>query len=128
MDLKIFLLYSSSQDVTKISALKDALKARKSILTEYSDDNEIDDDNKKRIHECDIFICCLSKESPKSHVDIAKFARCIGRENVNTLYLEQPPDNDLENNKHFDKSFFRTETNEFMDVDSILKHVEEVSF
>ena len=45
--------------------------------------------HKKTILDCDIFICCLSKNFFESKlIDMVKFTYCVARKKINTIYLE----------------------------------------
>ena len=80
-------LYDFIQDIKQNSSLKVTEKSK----VQLDDNNNVtlDDRSKQNILECDIFICCLSKNFYNSKLtDVVKFAYSIARKKINTLYLE----------------------------------------
>ena len=119
MERTVFLLYAL-KDETEILTLTNDISKNITRLS-IGNKQEIDANTKTNILECDIFICCLSTSSSKSLINIVKFARCIARKQINTLFLETA-DKCLEEEE--DKSFFNDKTHK---IDSIRDHIEKVN-
>ena len=117
MARNVLLLYFKG-DETKLSDLIQEVSKIKHLTRK--NDSQLDENTKQSILECDIFICCLSKEFSESKmVDIVKFAYCIARKRINTIYLEK--DKVLFLAKVEDQSFFRLKTVEYSSLDQIKK-------
>ena len=119
MARNVFLLYSKDDEThTKLNELNQILNETKHLTQKNA--FQLDENTKQSILECDIFICCLSKKFSESKlIDIVKFAHCIARKGINTLYLE--PDKELFLEKLEDQSFFRLKTVEYSSFGQIEK-------
>jgi hypothetical protein len=119
MARNVFLLYSKDDEThTKLNELNQILNETKHLTQKNA--FQLDENTKQSILECDIFICCLSKKFSESKlIDIVKFAYCIARKGINTLYLE--PDKELFLEKLEDQSFFRLKTVEYSSFGQIEK-------
>ena len=132
------LLYDFIQDIKHNSSLKVTEKSK----VQLDDNNNVtlDDRSKQNILECDIFICCLSKNFYNSKLtDVVKFAYSIARKKINTLYLENEEElfkemedqisllkeKDRREEESFllkiNQSFFRLKTVEYSSIDQIQK-------
>ena len=131
-------LYDFIQDIKQNSSLKVTEKSK----VQLDDNNNVtlDDRSKQNILECDIFICCLSKNFYNSKLtDVVKFAYSIARKKINTLYLENElelfiemedqifllKEKDRREEESFllkiNQSFFRLKTVEYSSIDQIQK-------
>ena len=131
-------LYDFIQDIKQNSSLKVTEKSK----VQLDDNNNVtlDDRSKQNILECDIFICCLSKNFYNSKLtDVVKFAYSIARKKINTLYLENEKElfkemedqisllkeKDRREKESFllkiNQSFFRLKTVEYSSIDQIQK-------
>ena len=131
-------LYDFIQDIKQNSSLKVTEKSK----VQLDDNNNVtlDDRSKQNILECDIFICCLSKNFYNSKLtDVVKFAYSIARKKINTLYLENEEElfkemedqisllkeKDRREEESFllkiNQSFFRLKTVEYSSIDQIQK-------
>jgi len=100
---------------------------------------KLDDKSKQNILECDMFICCLSKNFYNSKLtDVVKFAYSIARKKIYTLYLENEKELLKEMEDHnllleetdrlkesflleINQSFFRFKTVEYSSIGQIQK-------
>ena len=148
--VRAFIVYSEDdqKNNTKLNGFIQDIKQNANLkVTEKNkvqlDDNNnvtLDDRSKQNILECDIFICCLSKNFYNSKLtDVVKFAYSIARKKINTLYLENEKElfKEMEDQisllKEKDRregeslllkinqSFFRFNTVEYSSIDQIQK-------
>jgi hypothetical protein len=147
--VRAFIVYSEDdqKNNTKLNGFIQDIKQNPNlIITEKNkvlDENNnvtLDDRSKQNILECDIFICCLSKNFYNSKLtDVVKFAYSIARKKINTLYLENEKElfkemedqisllkeKDRREEESFllkiNQSFFRLKTVEYSSIDQIQK-------
>ena len=119
---KVFILYST-KDKNEIWTYWRNYLSGNATLTEHRSD-EINDNIKNKILECDIFIFCLSKNAPEARINIVKFARSIARKEVNVVYLDAQQQT-YENKKVEDLSFLKDKTKPYQ-IDEIEKLIENV--
>jgi hypothetical protein len=121
MARRVFFLYSKDDETNiKLKDLIQDIKQNQNFIFTQNNGFQLDDKTKEIILESDIFICCLSKKFyDLKLIDIVKFANCIARKRINTIYLENEKEQFLA--KVEDQSFFRCKTVEFSSMGQIVK-------
>ncbi len=81
-----FVIYSESDEGEVLKLIGD-IKVTRISLKENQD--QIDEETKKQIIKCNVFVCFLSKNSSQLLLDIAKFARREAKE-VWAYFISDP--------------------------------------
>jgi len=79
----VFVVYSES-DKTEV---EDLIKEISNVTPFSLNQDQIDESTKNDILKCDVFVCCLSRNSSELLFNIVKFARCVARKEINTYYI-----------------------------------------
>jgi len=102
-----FVIYSE-KDKEKVLELIGNIIVTQISLNQNQD--QIDEETKKQIIECNVFVCFLSENSSKLLLDVAKFARCIARKKIYWHFIGEKKSWKI---KDEEKSFFDQKTIKF---------------
>jgi len=109
-----FVIYSESDEGEVLKLIGD-IKVTRISLKENQD--QIDEETKKQIIKCNVFVCFLSKNSSQLLLDVAKFARCIARKKIYWHFISGKGSCKM---KDEEKSFFdEPKTNKFQSFEKI---------
>jgi len=117
-----FAIYSKSEENTVQNIVLNLPNDIKNSLTLKPIEYQFDEQTKSDIIECKVFICFLSPSSSQLLLDIAKFALCIARKEINAYFMidsEKFYKSREKVERNDDISFFKLKTTIFNSIENI---------